>query len=83
MGVLPPGRHTLDAHELPVLGMFVDWASGGNPFKAEIYFVGAQEFPSFPFGGRLDEVQDPQTGLVVTLPRVRRVRAARGRATAA
>jgi membrane protease subunit (stomatin/prohibitin family) len=67
MGVLPPGRHTLDAQELPFLGMFVDWASGGNAFKAEIYFVGAREFPNFRFGGRLDEVQDPQTGLVVTL----------------
>jgi membrane protease subunit (stomatin/prohibitin family) len=67
MGVLPPGRHTLDAQELPFLGMFVDWASGGNAFKAEIYFVGAREFPHCRFGGRLDEVQDPQTGLVVTL----------------
>jgi membrane protease subunit (stomatin/prohibitin family) len=67
MGVLPPGRHTLDAQELPFLGMFVDWGSGGNAFKAEIYFVGAREFPNFRFGGRLDEVQDPQTGLVVTL----------------
>jgi membrane protease subunit (stomatin/prohibitin family) len=27
MGILPPGQHTLDAKELPFLGMFVDWAS--------------------------------------------------------
>ena len=47
--------------------MFVDWASNSNAFKAEIYFVGAREFPSCRFGGRLDEVQDPQTGLIVTL----------------
>jgi membrane protease subunit (stomatin/prohibitin family) len=67
MGVLPPGQHTLDAQELPFLGMFVDWATGGNAFKAEIYFVGAREFPGCRFGGRLDDVQDPQTGLVVTL----------------
>ena len=67
MGVLPPGQHTLDADELPFLGMFEDWGTGGNAFKAEIYFVGAREFPNFRFGGRLDEVQDPQTGLVVTL----------------
>jgi membrane protease subunit (stomatin/prohibitin family) len=67
MGILPPGQHTLDAQELPFLGMFVDWASGGNAFKAEIYFVGAREFPNLRFGGRLDEVQDPQTGLIVTL----------------
>jgi membrane protease subunit (stomatin/prohibitin family) len=67
MGVLAPGRHTLDASELPFLGMFADWASGSNMFKAEIYFVGAREYPNCRFGGRLDEVQDPQTGLIVTL----------------
>ena len=67
MGVLGPGQHTLDATELPFLGMFVDWASNSNAFKAEIYFVGAREYPHCRFGGRLDEVQDPQTGLIVTL----------------
>ena len=67
MGVLNPGQHTLDASELPFLGMFVDWASSSNAFKAEIYFVGAREYPHCRFGGRLDEVQDPQTGLIVTL----------------
>jgi membrane protease subunit (stomatin/prohibitin family) len=67
MGVLMPGQHTLDAKELPFLGMFVDWATGGNAFRAEIYFVGTREFPNFRFGGRLDEVQDPQSGLIVTL----------------
>ena len=67
MGVLPPGQHRLDAAELPFLGMFVDWGSSSNAFKAEIYFVGAREFPSCRFGGRMDEVQDPQTGLIVTL----------------
>jgi membrane protease subunit (stomatin/prohibitin family) len=66
-GILPPGQHTLDATELPFLGLFVDWASNSNAFKAEIYFVGAREFPNLRFGGRLDEVQDPNTGLIVTL----------------
>ncbi len=67
MGILGPGQHTLDAAELPFLGLFIDWASNSNAFKAEIFFVGAREFPNIRFGGRLDEVQDPQTGLVVTL----------------
>jgi membrane protease subunit (stomatin/prohibitin family) len=67
MGVLNPGQHTLDASEIPFLGMFVDWASNSNAFKAEIYFVGAREFPHCRFGGRLDEVQDPVSGLIVTL----------------
>jgi membrane protease subunit (stomatin/prohibitin family) len=67
MGTLGPGQHQLDAKELPFLGLFVDWATNSNAFKAEIYFVGAREFPNLRFGGRLDEVQDPQTGLIVTL----------------
>jgi membrane protease subunit (stomatin/prohibitin family) len=67
MGVLPPGQHVLDADELPFLGMLLDWGTNSNAFKAEIFFVGAREFPNCRFGGRLDEVQDPQTGLIVTL----------------
>src|SRR5215471_4759272 len=67
MGTLGPGQHQLDAKELPFLGLFVDWATNSNAFKAELYFVGAREFPNLRFGGRLDEVQDPQTGLIVTL----------------
>ena len=67
VGVLPPGQHTLDASELPFLGMFIDWGTNSNAFKAELYFVGAREYPSCRFGGRLDDVQDPQTGLIVTL----------------
>ncbi len=66
-GVLGPGQHTLDASEIPFLGRIVDWATNCNAFKAEIYFVGAREYPNCRFGGRLDEVQDPQTGLIVTL----------------
>jgi membrane protease subunit (stomatin/prohibitin family) len=66
-GVLPPGQHTLDASELPFLGMIVDWGSNSNAFKAEIYFVGTREFPQCRFGGRLDDVQDPVSGLIVTL----------------
>src|SRR5258708_33437742 len=47
--------------------MFVDWATGSNAFKAELYFVGIRDFPNLRLGGRLDEVQDPMTGLIVTL----------------
>ena len=67
MGVLPPGQHTLDASELPFLGMFIDWASAGNAFKAELYFVGTREYPNVRFGGRLDDIQDPMSGLIVTM----------------
>jgi membrane protease subunit (stomatin/prohibitin family) len=67
MGTLLGGQHQLDAKELPFLGMFIDWATDSRAFRAELYFVGIRDFPGIRFGGRLDEVQDPQTGLIVTL----------------
>jgi membrane protease subunit (stomatin/prohibitin family) len=64
---LPPGRHQIDANELPGLGAIIDAVSGGNAYRAELYFVGTREYTGFKFGGRVDDVQDPRTGLVVTL----------------
>ena len=66
-GTLPPGRHQLDATELPFLGFFADHLSGGNLYRVEIYFVGTREYPDLKFGGRIDNVQDPVTSLVVAL----------------
>jgi membrane protease subunit (stomatin/prohibitin family) len=62
-----PGRHSIDADELPGLGALIDYATGGNAYRAELYFVGTREYTGFRFGGRVDDVQDPRTGLVVTL----------------
>jgi len=64
---LGPGRHAIDADELPGLGALIDFATGGNAYRAELYFVGTREYTGFRFGGRVDDVQDPRTGLVVTL----------------
>ncbi|WP_279580802.1 SPFH domain-containing protein [Fodinicola feengrottensis] len=62
-----PGRHQVDADELPGLGILIDAATAGRAYRAELYFVGTREFTGFTFGGRIDEVQDAQTGLIVTL----------------
>src|SRR6202007_2656695 len=62
-----PGRHSIDADELPGLGALIDFATGGNADGAELSFVGTREYTGFRFGGRVDDVQDPRTGLVVTL----------------
>ena len=67
VGTMGPGRHQIDADELPFLGMFIDVATGGNAYRAELYFVGTREYPGLTFGGRIDDVQDPQTGMIVTL----------------
>jgi membrane protease subunit (stomatin/prohibitin family) len=66
-GTIQPGRATLDSSEIPFLGKLVDAASGGNLFKTEIYFVSTREFPDLPFGGSIDNVVDPDTGLAVGL----------------
>ena len=62
-----PGRHQIDANELPGLGAIIDFATGGNAYRAELYFIGTREFTDFKFGGRIDDVQDPRSGLIVTL----------------
>jgi membrane protease subunit (stomatin/prohibitin family) len=67
VATMGPGRHQIDADEIPGLGAVIDWATGGNAYKAELYFVGTREYPGNTFGGRIDDVQDPQTGMIVTL----------------
>ena len=67
VATMGPGRHRIDADEIPGLGAIIDFATGGNAYKAELYFVGTREYPRNTFGGRIDDVQDPQTGMIVTL----------------
>src|SRR5437764_3881304 len=67
VGTIAPGQHQIDADELPFLGIFIDHATGDNAYRAELYFVGTREYPGQPFGGRVDDVKDPQTGTIVTL----------------
>jgi membrane protease subunit (stomatin/prohibitin family) len=66
-GTLPQGRSTLDGALIPFLGDIVDFASGGNMYRAELYFIGTREFVSLPFGGPVDNIEDPETGLAVGL----------------
>jgi membrane protease subunit (stomatin/prohibitin family) len=67
VGTLPQGRSTLDGALIPFLGDIVDWASGSNMYRAELYFVGTREFVNLPFGGPIDNIEDPETGLAVGL----------------
>jgi membrane protease subunit (stomatin/prohibitin family) len=67
LGTLGPGQHRLDADELMFLGIVIDWATNGNAYRAELYFVGTRDYAGQTFGGRIDNVQDPQTGLIITL----------------
>jgi membrane protease subunit (stomatin/prohibitin family) len=67
IGVMPPGRHDVDAQELPFLGSIIDHFTDDRAYRAELYFVATREFVGNTFGGRIDNVQDPQTGMLVTL----------------
>lgn len=66
-GRVPAGRSTLDGALIPFLGDLVDFASGGNMYRAELYFIGTREFVDLPFGGPIDDIEDPETGLAVGL----------------
>lgn len=65
-GTLGPGRHTLSSDNVPFLGMLIDYATGGNLFISEIYFVTTREVPHVKFGGPIGDLMDPQTQLVVS-----------------
>ncbi|MFF3569919.1 SPFH domain-containing protein [Nocardia jiangxiensis] len=67
VATMGPGRHRVDADELPVLGALVDSVTGGNFYRAELYFVSTREFPGVKFGGRLADIVDPASEQVVTL----------------
>lgn len=67
MATMGPGRHRIDADELPVLGSLVDALTGGNSYRAELYFVTTRELPGIRFGGRLTDIVDPTSEQIVTL----------------
>ena len=53
IGTIGPGRHQIDADELPFLGAFIDFATGGKAYRAELFFVGTREYTGNTFGGRI------------------------------
>ncbi|WP_069159736.1 SPFH domain-containing protein [Nocardia altamirensis] len=67
VATMGPGRHRVDANELPVLGALVDGLTGGNFYRAELYFVTTRETTGIKFGGRLADITDPVSQQVVTL----------------
>ncbi len=60
-----PGRYTLDSSNLPFLSNLVDSFTGGDVFKAEVFFVNTREHPGIKFGGRIGHVEDPKSGVPV------------------
>jgi membrane protease subunit (stomatin/prohibitin family) len=62
VGVIPPGRVTLDTQNIPFLNSIVTSFTGGQVFIAEVYFVKTTPVRSVPFGGPVGDMLDPLTG---------------------
>jgi membrane protease subunit (stomatin/prohibitin family) len=62
VGVLPPGRVTLQTDNIPFLNSLVTSYTGGNVFVAEVFFVKTSPVRSVPFGGPVGDMLDPLTG---------------------
>jgi membrane protease subunit (stomatin/prohibitin family) len=62
VGVLPPGRVTLQTQNIPFLNSLVTSFTGGQVLIAEIYFVKTAPLRSVPFGGPIGDMLDPLTG---------------------
>jgi membrane protease subunit (stomatin/prohibitin family) len=69
VGVLPPGRHTLQTQNIPFLNSIITNYTGGQVFIAEIFFVKTAPLYGVPFGGPIGDMLDPLTGEQVT-PRI-------------
>jgi membrane protease subunit (stomatin/prohibitin family) len=69
MGVIPPGRVTLQSQNIPFLNGLVTSYTGGQVFITEIFFVKTAPVRSVPFGGPIGEMPDPMLGELVT-PRI-------------
>jgi membrane protease subunit (stomatin/prohibitin family) len=69
VGVLPPGRHTLQTQNIPFLNQIVNNFTGGQVFISEIFFVKTTPVRGVPFGGPIGDMLDPLTGEQV-IPRI-------------
>ena len=65
VATLGPGKHKLTEGDIAGLGVLIDVATGGNAFKTELFFCGTHEYVGQKFGGRIDDIQDPQSQLLV------------------
>ncbi|WP_394848923.1 SPFH domain-containing protein [Pendulispora brunnea] len=66
VGVLPPGRHTLQTQNIPFLNNIVNKFTGGDVFISEIFFVKTTPIYNVPFGGNSGKTADPTLGVLVT-----------------
>jgi membrane protease subunit (stomatin/prohibitin family) len=59
--------HKLESGNIPFLSRLVDSFTGGNLYRAEIWFVTTREVGGWKFGGRIGDIEDPKSGLAIQL----------------
>jgi membrane protease subunit (stomatin/prohibitin family) len=69
VGIIQPGRVTLQSQNIPFLNSLITSFTGGQVFIAEVFFVKTAPVRSIPFGGPIGDMIDPLTGEQVT-PRI-------------
>lgn len=62
VGIIPPGRVTLQTQNIPFLNAIVTNFTGGQVLIAELFFVKTSPVRNVPFGGPIGEMIDPLTG---------------------
>jgi membrane protease subunit (stomatin/prohibitin family) len=62
VGVIAPGRVTLESQNIPFLNSIVTQYTGGQVFVTEIFFVTMAPVRGVPFGGPVGDMIDPLTG---------------------
>ncbi len=66
VGAIQPGPPTkLESKNWPFLSSLVDKFTGGNLYRAELWFITTREIAGLTFGGRIGDLEDPKTGLAV------------------
>ena len=67
IGQLSPGEHTIDAQELPVIGVLLDRLFYDNAYRCELIFFRTAECRDLRFGGPFDRIKEPDFQMPVEI----------------
>ena len=67
IGILGPGFHALDEGASAPAGWLLDHLTADGYYDAELFYVTTREQLLTPYGGTVDSIADPNTGIIVTL----------------
>lgn len=67
VGIIGPGRHTLDEGARISFGWLVNFLTDNAYYDTEVYFVTTRDITEIEFGGPLDNLTDAPSGLIVSV----------------